>query len=168
MNYNPRVANQVPDHLHNEIFPWVTAARVPFESGLDQEFITACAFLSMMDEFRTVIIQDAAAMLLASPKRANHGLFQLPIFRTQAFADFVSTMKSHLNASKAPYDASFATVMPAMHSRMDSMNSTQQVLVLNTSDIKTILPEIQKSLENRFDDGVKELKDDHSDLLCIL
>ena len=46
----------------------------------------------MMDEFWMVIIQDAAAMLIASPDCANHGLFQIPVFKTQVFQDFIVAM----------------------------------------------------------------------------
>ena len=50
-----------------------------------------------MDELRKVVIQDAAAMLIAYPDQANlHGLFQLPVFHSQAFHEFKNGMKCHL------------------------------------------------------------------------
>ena len=51
---------------------------------------TAQAFLSTtMDELGSVVIQDAAAMLLQFPDCANHGLFQLPVFQSQAFTECI-------------------------------------------------------------------------------
>ena len=65
----------------------------------------AQAFLSMMDEMQSVVIQDTAVMFLDCPDCAHHGLFQLPVFQLQAFADYMNGMKRHLEQSQAPYDA---------------------------------------------------------------
>ena len=76
-----------------------------------------------MDELRKIVIQDAAAMLIAYPDRANHGLFQLPVFHSQAFRDFMNGMNRHLEDSKAPYDASLKEVLPGVHERFDGLRS---------------------------------------------
>ena len=107
MNYNPRTAYAVPPVLLHAVFPWVTTAMQRFRSDSEVDMCfankhkTARAFLSMMDEMRSVVIQDAAVMLLEFPDRAHHGLFQLPVFQSQAFAEYTNGMKRHLEQSQA-------------------------------------------------------------------
>ena len=62
---------------------------------------TAQAFLAMMDELQSVIIQVATAMLLDCPNCAHHGLFQLPVFQSQAFAEYMNGVKCHLEQFQA-------------------------------------------------------------------
>ena len=84
---------------------------------------TAQVFWAMMDEFQSVIIQDAAAMLLDLPDSAHHGLFQLPVFQSLTFIKFMNGMKHHLEESQALCDAQINQVLLGMHSRMDSIGS---------------------------------------------
>ena len=92
MNYNPRTVYAVPPVLIQAVFLWVTTAMQQFESNSEIDMCFANkhktaqeAFLSMMDEMQRVVIQDAAVMLLEFPDCAHHGLFQLPVFQSQAF-----------------------------------------------------------------------------------
>ena len=79
------------------------------------------SFLAMMDELRSAIIQDPAVMLLDLPDCAQHGLFQLPVFQSQASTEYMNGMKHHLEQSQAPYNTWIDQVLPGVHSRMDSM-----------------------------------------------
>ena len=88
------------------------------------KFKMAQAYLAMMDELLSVVIQDAAAMLLECPDCAYYGLFQLPVFQSQAFTDYdMNGMKHHLEISQAPYKAQIDQVLPGVHWRMGGMGS---------------------------------------------
>ena len=113
MNYNhPRtVYYALPPIILEDVFPWVTTLLKQFQSDSEMDMCfankhkTARAFLAMMDELQSVIIQDAAAMLIDCPDRAHHGLFQLPVFQSQSFDEYMNGMKHHLEESQAPHDA---------------------------------------------------------------
>ena len=130
MNYNPWVSFPVPQVLFDEVFPWVDEAQKPFELGSTAgiEFAikhqTARAFLAMMmDNLQHVIIQDAAAMIIFFPDCANHGLFQLLLFCSQAFFEFTTEMKAYLDKAKAPYNAALEDILSGVHQQFDAMNS---------------------------------------------
>jgi hypothetical protein len=46
---------------------------------------TAERFLKCMTFFNTVFLQDAAAVLILHPERANHAIFKLPCFGMEEF-----------------------------------------------------------------------------------
>ena len=81
--------------------------------------------MEMMDVLQSVVIQDAAVMLHNCPGDcAHHGLFQLPVFQSQTFTEYMNGMKCHLEESQAPYyNARIDQVLPGVHSRMDSLGS---------------------------------------------
>ena len=72
MNFNPRMMFPVPEVLLKRVFPWVDDAQKPFKSTAEQDFnhteqyqTAAQAFLFLMDELRKIVIQYAAAVLIA-------------------------------------------------------------------------------------------------------
>ena len=127
MNFNPRVVFPVPAVLLQQVFSWVNDTQKPFKLTAAQDvneteqYRTAQAFLSLMDELRKLIIQDAAAMLIAHPDCANHGLFQLLVFQSQIFIDFKNKMRRHLEDSKVQYDASINKVLLGVHEQFDGL-----------------------------------------------
>ena len=62
-----------------------------------------------------VFLQDAAAMMVLHPERANHPLFDtLPVFATVEFADFKAEMQQALSTEECPLDASLEKVLPGV------------------------------------------------------
>jgi hypothetical protein len=47
---------------------------------------------------RNVIFQDLAAMIIADPSRRDNFLFQIPVFLTAEFENYVCLMREHLLA----------------------------------------------------------------------
>ena len=143
MNYNPRVAFEVPQELLDQVFPWVPEAKKPFEVDAPpadkvtaQNRLTAGAFLAMMEQLRSVVIQDAAAMIIESPDRASHGLFQLPLFRSEAFTKYTSEMKEYLDSCDAPWDASLEHVLPGLNLKLEANNTNVNLVGMGVRSIK--------------------------------
>jgi hypothetical protein len=86
LHFNPRTAYQPPEGLKQKIFPWI-------EEEMDKVFatneidsntrITAISTLRFWVNLRTIILQDAAAMIVLHPDR----VFDYPFFRLQLFHD---------------------------------------------------------------------------------
>ena len=75
MNCNPRTVCEVPEQLRTQVFPFVQKAKMKFQdmqksmnkpqlAAFTNKHRTAKAFLQMMDDMQTVLIQDVAAMHL--------------------------------------------------------------------------------------------------------
>ena len=89
MHYNPRTV--VVDGLEilkkKTPFSWVTTCLAGVETAALEGTCkyTALCFLKIMDDLNTVLIQDAAAMIIKFPERKNHPLFNIPVFKTPEF-----------------------------------------------------------------------------------
>ncbi len=67
---------------------WVYKAHADMEAAIANGATkwTAFNFLSFMIELNKVFIQDSAAILILHPERGDHPLFQMAVFRSEAFA----------------------------------------------------------------------------------
>ena len=140
MNWNPRTSCEVPEELRNKAFPWVEGALATFASmsvacqtdaeklAFAQNNRTARAFLELMDELQTVLIQDMAALIVVGVNRTDHCLFDLELFKSPEFRLFVGKMRSHLQVAKAPFDASLQEVLPGVQQQFDAIDSDFHVL----------------------------------------
>jgi hypothetical protein len=90
MYYNPRTVEEVDMALLSQtpIGMWLYKAHAEIEAANQNggEKWTAFNFLTFLVEINKVFIQDAAAILILHPDRGDHPLFQLPVFRSEAFA----------------------------------------------------------------------------------
>ena len=123
------------------MFPWwVEGALKTFKSlclscrtdaqrlASKQKNQTAQAFLKLMDKLQTVLIQDVAALLARDDCRSDHCLFHLELFQSAEFRSCAAKMRAHLQASKAPHDASIQEVLPGVQERIDAVNSSVHVV----------------------------------------
>jgi hypothetical protein len=90
MYYNPRTIEAV-DMLLLRLTPvgkWVYDAHAQMELAIAKGATkwTAFNFLSFMVQLNKIFIQDAAAMLILHPERGDHPMFQMAVFRSEAFA----------------------------------------------------------------------------------
>ena len=58
------------------ILPQVKESLLNDEGASDSTGQTALAFLKLMDDCATILLQDAAAMLIRKPERGDHPLFR--------------------------------------------------------------------------------------------
>jgi hypothetical protein len=90
MYYNTRTVEDVDLALlrMTPVGMWVYDAHAKVEAANRNGAAkwTAFNFLSFMVELNKVFIQDAAAILILHPERGDHPLFQLGVFRSEAFA----------------------------------------------------------------------------------
>jgi Centromere DNA-binding protein complex CBF3 subunit, domain 2 len=100
----PRTRLQPPEKLLLQVFPFIEIhldrlsdyQRIRESDGVkasgssaqtcDHNGSTAKCVLSLWKELRVVLLQDAAAMLVLHPDRAEHRFFRHPIFKCYEFA----------------------------------------------------------------------------------
>jgi hypothetical protein len=119
-HFNPRTAVMPPANLQKMIFPWIEEAKDQLlqKDPLGQRR-TALAFLSLMEQLRVVILQDAA-VLMDDQNRFSHQLFvQLDVFSSVAFQNFRREMRDSLPNLVDPSSASVSAVLPGVKERLD-------------------------------------------------
>jgi Centromere DNA-binding protein complex CBF3 subunit, domain 2 len=88
IHYNPRTTVVPESDLLDMVFPWVgdcwNNVREANRNGSDLK--TAEHFLSLMDHLKTIVLQDAAALLYYHPERRNYPLFQMDVFNSEQFS----------------------------------------------------------------------------------
>jgi hypothetical protein len=120
MYYNPRVTCAVTLPDDNDLLRSTPIGRWCYDAlsgvlsisnhGDNQTAIHTLKFFCKLNE---IFLQDAAAMLILIPERANHAIFrELAVFDTEAFKKFKDIMKYHLQLSKDPGDACWDSVLP--------------------------------------------------------
>ena len=84
------------------IWPWVDSdLEKVFEMREESDAradagVTAVAFLVFLRQLRTVILQDAAVMLLQQPGRREHVYFRARVFTSDEFGVYLMEMKKEL------------------------------------------------------------------------
>ena len=84
-----RARLNVPADLAKMIWPWIETEQKrlwAYRAKEEKNFRpTAESFFKLLLSLRTIIIQDAAAILIDDPSRAGHMLFTLPVFCSSEF-----------------------------------------------------------------------------------
>ena len=94
------------EYLKNLIFPWIEKGMLQIQGS---SHITAKAFLRYMKNMCSIILQDAACMVLLG--RLDHCMWELEVelegfpekikvFKTSQFLAFVQEMKLHLSTGE--------------------------------------------------------------------
>merc|ERR1712241_597332 len=115
---------------------------------------------------RTIILQDAAAMIALDPSRKNHGLFSLiHVFQTAAFETYCAEMKDFLDEADTnnPVNTSIDLALPGVISRLTSMDSqllnTYQVLDRLDREYRqtneTLIEDVTTAVETAVEKGIK-------------
>ena len=84
----PRCNVEPCEELKRKIFPFIEEELQNISDCYDQgrgENPTAIATLNFWKDLRTIILQDAAAMIVGDGNRIRHHLFELPVFQTDLF-----------------------------------------------------------------------------------
>jgi hypothetical protein len=90
-----------PEELEKSIFPCLEQKeeQIQHAETLDRKYrCTAWAFVQLLKELRTVILQDVAELLL---KGRKHAVFELPPFKTAEFLAFKEEMRAALESAPA-------------------------------------------------------------------
>ena len=124
INWNPRLELAPPESLRKSVFPWLDKAIADLNNheSADDRF-TATKFLELLDDLRTITIQDAAALAHLFPSRTNHTFFKLPIFCKPEFLTYKEAMGRHLQQSKPPWDSSLEQLLPGLNTRFAGLQS---------------------------------------------
>lgn len=129
--YIPRFTLDLPPPLlaiaREHIFPWAESklADVEMASAADgRSRHTAAYFLKMLIQLRHLILQDTAEILTYSEPR-SHPLYAETVFASQAFGDYVSTMRTHLAQAPAadPLNMSMEAALPGVMNRFDQLQA---------------------------------------------
>jgi hypothetical protein len=96
-----RFVTKPPEELEKSIFPCLEQKeeQIQHAETLDRKYrCTAWAFVQLLKELRTVILQDVAELLL---KGRKHAVFELPPFKTAEFLAFKEEMRAALESAPA-------------------------------------------------------------------
>ena len=101
----PRSCCRPSDELRQSVFPWLEYIFQLLESSEAEggEHPTARLTFEYYDQLRDVILQDVAVMFLELEETAtlrSHTVFQLPVFQSDLFRDFVEKMKFTLEVAE--------------------------------------------------------------------
>ena len=141
---NPRTTyfgDETHQELFKKIFPWIDNAIDMIDPNKHK---TATQFLSLMSSLRSVIIQDAAIMLLEG---REHYIFDHnpEIFKSSLFIDFQQKLIGHINRHKRDerFNTTIDNVLPGVINRLDNMTFTmvgqQETLKSMNGDIKGVI-----------------------------
>ena len=101
--YLPRSIIIPPRDLCKGVYPNITQAGQDFlrlSPSVQRDRVTARKFLHFMDYMAVVAIQDAAWFITHG--RAQHPIFQMPFFRTDAFRNYTSVFAQQLATLELP------------------------------------------------------------------
>jgi Centromere DNA-binding protein complex CBF3 subunit, domain 2 len=113
----PQAQVEPPTELPSQIFPFVNSAITHVNAN---HHLTATAILNMFLQLRIVVLQDAAAMLLSSRK---HCLFDLPVFQSPAFEDFLNLIQIHQNSMLGPSGVTLEQILPGVCNWLSNLHS---------------------------------------------
>ena len=88
IHWNPRTALEPPESLKIQVFPWIEEALESVFAAVeedDKDRSTVIATLRFWQKLRTVILQDAAAMMALHPECRDHALWRIPVFQHPDF-----------------------------------------------------------------------------------
>jgi Centromere DNA-binding protein complex CBF3 subunit, domain 2 len=124
----PRGRALPPAQLCEMIWPWIDFA---LEDALSdaKPNPTARYFLEFLKSLRIIILQDAAAMFVllgdcddeGERRRLYHSIFNLHVFQTDMFADFIQEMRVKLIEATDPNDTAIAKALPGVNRKFDDL-----------------------------------------------
>ena len=144
---------QPDESLLSMIYPWLEAEFDDLQGHLDEtgeEKQTAFAFLLMLYRQRRIILKDAAALLVEDNDRRDNWLFELPVFKSELFGNFVEEMRAALSeeTTTANSRALIDRALTGMNSRFDSLErrlqSHTKELAETMKDVMTDMTEKSK------------------------
>ena len=110
--YLPRGKFVPPEELQKMVWPCIErSAEKFFATEGYQQHTTALRFIESMQYLRRVLLQDAAYVFSNDPERAQHVIYQDPLFQTQEFQDYLEHFaKEYKNATLPQNDPSLKHV----------------------------------------------------------
>lgn len=120
-----RSACEPPEELKKLLFPCLEQKEQEIQSAqsVDKKYrCTAWAFVQLLKELRTIVLQDTAEMLSMG---RTHAIFELPVFKTAAFLSFKEEMKAAL-ASTPTTDATAAADYRMLSSQVAQCHASVQ------------------------------------------
>ena len=125
--YNTRTTVDPPEECLNAtpLGGWVYQAYKDLTSTPNgSKNQTALHVLDFFRDLNKIFLQDAAALVVKHPARAEHTMFRmLPVFEMHAFLEYVNKMELALQNEDDSLDANLEKVLPGIHQWHNANNS---------------------------------------------
>lgn len=147
-----RTRCQPPDELKVMIWPWIEdeiSKVVELRSKRDTAAnagVTAHAFLVFLRHLRTVILQDAAAMICTYPERSGHVFFRHEVFDSELFHDFKRCMQQELRKEIVNERVAVDEAMPGVNRQFDEVLLQIDEQQKATFEIKKMVRDVEGKL----------------------
>lgn len=117
----------------------------------DQSKTTALGFLKFMCELNDVLLQDAAAIMVLHPERADHSLFRdMEVFRSPEFEAFKNEVQFAIENERCPLDAKLETVLPGVHQWHTANNTAVKAVERRVDHLSGNIGELAKAVNDGF------------------
>lgn len=126
----PRGRARPSERLCSMVWTWIDYALAYFNSG-GNENATAVRFLEWMNVLRSILLQDAAEMMIRNEnaeidpdnneRRNFHTLFKEPVFVCDEFVTFVDEMRVVLLEGIDPNDSTIEKAMPGVNRKFEDV-----------------------------------------------
>jgi hypothetical protein len=117
LNFLPRGGIIPTEELSKTIFPFIESS-FDILSQSPNAHPTAHEFLNILLQFRIILLQDVAELILL---KKQHILFQLPPFNTPSFQSFVNEIDLHRKSAIHPQESRLQSIAPDVSRRLDSI-----------------------------------------------
>ncbi len=173
MHHNMRTTVE-PDtddmDLLDSVFPFVKRCLVAVleakSNGADNSqsqshLNTAICFLEMLQHLALVFLQDAAAMVVLHPERADNAMYKhLPVLKSEKFGRFKQKMRLALAGDECPTDYKLEAVLPGVHQRLQHldgrMGSIQRAMGTMETNMAAAVREEGQKTRDRMAYGLEE------------
>jgi hypothetical protein len=183
--YLPRGRAHPSDELCSLIWPWLDGCLQAVEDS-EGEHPTALHFLHFLVLLRSVILQDAAAMIVflrrdeeeGGERRLQHALFDLPVFCSPLFVSFVDEMATLLVEEEGndPNEMLIERALPGVNRRFDHVinllqemhGDNKETTKFSDDKVAATLEGIQDALKEQEDRAHKRHKETSSTIVGLL
>lgn len=148
----PRACITPSTSLQRKIFPDVEMWQQKMENGEAEETLCGTGFLKMLQEMRTVILQDAVLLREHNP---GNVLFNHPIFQSDEFKEFAAESMHAMRTTETPLNVRAQEVMPHFQEQLKAISSAMNE---NSRKIDSLHSTSNASIENQLSEMILYLK----------
>jgi len=170
--YLPRAAINPPESLVRALWPWVDAWLVWFQQEdactkdmdpildlpplpplvqagkqhVDTNDLAAQGFLKLLQQLRTVLLQDAVFLQIEMP---SHSMWKHPLFQRSDFKQFAQELLQSVCTTETPYEIQLQQSVPAI---ADRITNTEQSLQQTMSSNQLQLLDYLRTISSQVND----------------
>jgi hypothetical protein len=155
--YLPQAKIMPPVELQEMVWPNIEAAKKQlFEFPGQEKMYTAHRFVHAMDYLRVVVLQDAAYFMSQcpdQPERANHAIYQTPLFKTKEFLEYLDLFKKEYAVSTLPENnptlRDINIVAPKIGNQLKQVHVQSNRVVEKLEEVSVVVKAIAATDEHR-------------------